>query len=99
MMAIAALKKNSAAAIPHMTGGQYLRFNSGKQLDRQIAMLANQVHNRYMITFQPSDLTPGLHVLKVSLRQPLDVKVLARTSYWATAPTGVEEASPAPGSH
>jgi VWFA-related protein len=97
MMAIAALKKNTAAAIPHMTGGEYLRFNSGKQLDRQIAMLANQVHNRYMITFRPSDQTPGLHVLKVKLRQPLDVKVLARASYWANSPAAVEEAPPAPG--
>lgn len=97
MMAIAALKKNSAAAIPHMTGGQYLRFNSGKQLDSQIGMLANQVHNRYMITFQPSDLTPGLHRLDVKLRQPLEVKVLARASYWATAPAAVEEAPPPPG--
>jgi VWFA-related protein len=97
-MAIAALKKNTAEAIPHMTGGEYLRFNSGKQLDRQIAMLANQVHNRYMITFQPSDQTPGLHVLKVRLLQPLDVKVLARASYWANSPAAVEEAPPAPGS-
>jgi VWFA-related protein len=97
MMAIAAIKKNTAAAIPHMTGGQYLRFNSGKQLDRQIAMLANQVHNRYMITFQPSGQAPGMHVLGVKLRQPLEVKVLARASYWATSPGGVEEASPEPG--
>ena len=97
MMAIAAIKKNTAAAIPHMTGGQYLRFNSGKQLDRQIAMLANQVHNRYMITFQPSGQTPGLHVLEVKLRQPLQVRVLARASYWATSPASVEQAMPAPG--
>ena len=97
MMAIAALKKNTAAAIPHMTGGEYLRFNSGKQLDRQIAMLANQVHNRYMITFQPSDHTPGLHVLKVKLRQPLQVRVLARASYWATSPAAMEQATPSPG--
>jgi hypothetical protein len=62
-------------------------------------MLANQVHNRYMITFQPSDHAPGLHVLKVRLRQPLDVKVLARASYWATSPATVEEAAPGPGSH
>jgi VWFA-related protein len=96
-MAIAALKKNTAAAIPHMTGGQYLRFNSGKQLDREIALLANQVHNRYMITFQPSDQTPGMHALDVKLRQPLVVRVLARTSYWATAPAVLEEATPAPG--
>lgn len=97
MMAIAAIKKNTAAAIPHMTGGEYLRFNNGKQLDRQIAMLANQVHNRYMITFQPSGQTPGLHLLKVKLNQPLDAKLLARASYWATSPATVEEAAPAPG--
>jgi VWFA-related protein len=97
MMAIAALKKNTAAAIPHMTGGQYIRFNSGKQLDSQIAMLANQVHNRYMITFQPSDQTPGMHRLEVKLRQPLQVRVLARTSYWATSPGALDEATPPPG--
>ena len=96
-MAIASLKKNTAAAIPHMTGGQYLRFNSGKQLDRQIAMLANQVHNRYMITFQPTDQTPGMHVLDVKLRQPLEARVLARASYWATSPAGAEQAIPATG--
>ncbi|MFZ1944233.1 MAG: hypothetical protein WAU43_11495, partial [Acidobacteriaceae bacterium] len=82
--------------IPHMTGGQYLRFNSGKQLDRQIAMLANQVHNRYMITFRPSNLTPGMHVLGVKLRQPLEVRVLARASYWAISAPAVEEATPTP---
>jgi hypothetical protein len=97
MMAIAALKKNTAAAIPHMTGGQYLRFNSGKQLDSQIGMLANQVHNRYMLSFQPSDDKPGLHLLDVKLRQPLQVKVLARASYWATPPTAPDEATPPPG--
>ncbi len=96
-MAIAALRKNTAQAIPNMTGGQYLRFNSGKQLDNEMGMLANQVHNRYILSFQPSDPTPGLHVLTVNLRQPLDVRVLARTSYWATSPTTVEEDTPQPG--
>jgi VWFA-related protein len=96
-MAIAALRKNAAAAIPHMTGGQYLRFNSGKQLDSEMGMLANQVHNRYILSFQPSDPKPGLHVLSVSLRQPLDVRVLARTSYWATSTAAIEEDAPSPG--
>jgi VWFA-related protein len=96
-MAIAALKKNTAAAIPHMTGGQYLRFNSGKQLDSQIAMLANQVHNRYILSFQPSDQKPGLHLLDVKLTQPLEVRVLARTSYWATSPAALDEATRPPG--
>jgi VWFA-related protein len=93
-MAIAALRKNTAAAIPHMTGGQYLRFNSGKQLDSEIGMLANQVHNRYILSFQPSDEEPGLHRLSVKLRQPLEARVLARTSYWANPPALMGGASP-----
>lgn len=96
-MAIAALRKNTAAAIPHMTGGQYLRFNSGKQLDNEMGMLANQVHNRYILSFQPSDEKPGLHLLDVKLQQPLDVRVLARTSYWATSPGGLDGVMPPPG--
>lgn len=84
-LAINAMRRNAAAAIPHMTGGQYLRFNKGKQLDSEIGMLANQVHNRYILSFQPSDPTPGLHVLKVALRRDLPVRVLARTNYWAAS--------------
>ena len=91
MMTIAAFHKNTAAAIPQMTGGQYLRFNRGKQLDSEMGMLANQVHNRYILSFQPSDPAPGLHVLTVELTRPLEARVLARASYWAAAPPGVQE--------
>ena len=91
LMTIAALKKNTAAAIPHMTGGQYLRFNRGKQLDGDLGMLANQVHNRYVLSFQPSDPKPGLHALTVELNRPIEARVLARASYWAAAPPAVEQ--------
>jgi len=95
-LAVNALRRNAAAAIPRMTGGQYLRFNRAKQLDSEIGMLANQVHNRYILSFQPTDATPGLHALSVSLRQPLQVRVLARTSYWAASPaaTPAQDVSP-----
>jgi VWFA-related protein len=92
-MAVAAIKKNTAAAIPQMTGGQYLRFNHGKQLDSEMAMLANQVHNRYILSFQPSDPKPGMHRLSVQLKQPLQVRVLARTSYWAKRQPGILQES------
>lgn len=99
LMAVQAVRKNAAAAIPRMTGGQYLRFNQGKQLDSELGMLANQVHNRYILSFQPKDLQPGLHNLSVQLRQPLEARVVARTSYWA-ASASVEaepEGTPPPG--
>jgi len=91
-LAVQALRRNAAAAIPKMTGGQYLRFNHAKQLENEIGMLANQVHNRYILSFQPTDATPGLHVLTVALLQPLPGRVLARTNYWAIgAPPPAEE--------
>lgn len=85
-MAVAALHRNTAEAIPRMTGGEYFRFNNGKQLDNEIGRLANQVHNRYILSFQPTDPHPGLHVLSVELKQPLRARVLARSNYWAISP-------------
>jgi VWFA-related protein len=90
-LAIAAIKKNTAAAIPDMTGGQYLRFNQGKQLDSEMGMLANQVHNRYILSFQPSSPKAGLHRLTVELKRPIAARVLARTSYWAAGPQSEPE--------
>ena len=87
-MAVAAIKKNTAAAIPHMTGGEYFRFNRGQQLDNEMGMLANQVHNRYILSFQPSHPAPGLHRLSVEFKPQLDVRVLARTNYWAVGSSG-----------
>jgi VWFA-related protein len=107
-MAVAALRKNAAAAIPRMTGGEYFRFNHQKDLDRQMGLLANQVHNRYLLSFQPSDPTPGLHRLKVELTEPIPARILARTSYWANGPqvssvpepaSGGNSATPAAKSH
>ena len=96
MFAVQALRKNAAATIPQMTGGEYLRFNNGKGLDGKVGMLANQVHNRYMLSFQPENPTPGLHLLRVRLRN-LDIgaSVIARASYWAQAPVDATSDSPA----
>lgn len=97
VLGIEALRKNAAKSIPKMTGGQYLRFNKGNQLDSEMGMLANQVHNRYILTFQPTDPKPGLHVLSVELQQPLEARVLARTSYWATSqPEVTQDGTPPP---
>jgi VWFA-related protein len=95
-MAIQAVRRNTAAAIPNMTGGRYLRFNHGKQFDAELGQLANQVHNRYVLSFQPPDPAPGFHQLRVTLNQPLQAKVLARTNYWAAGPVGEDPAATAP---
>ncbi len=95
-MAIQAVRRNTAAAIPKMTGGRYLRFNHGKQFDAELGQLANQVHNRYVLSFQPPDPAPGFHQLRVTLSRPLQARVLARTNYWAARPVAEDPADTVP---
>jgi hypothetical protein len=38
-----------------------------------------------LLSFRPTDSTPGLHVLEVRLTRDLGTRVVARTSYWALA--------------
>jgi VWFA-related protein len=95
-MAIQAVRRNTAAAIPNMTGGRYLRFNHGKQFDAELGQLTNQVHNRYVLSFQPPDPAPGFHQLRVTLNEPLQAKVLARTNYWAAGPVAEDPPATTP---
>lgn len=95
-MAIQAVRRNTAAAIPNMTGGRYLRFNRDKQFDAELGQLANQVHNRYVLSFQPPDPAPGFHQLRVRLNQSLQARVLARTNYWAARPVAEDSPAAAP---
>lgn len=79
-----AMRKNSAKAIAAMSGGEYQQFDSGKQFDLRMNDFSNHLHNRYLLSFQPKNPHPGLHQLRVQLREPRDITVLARSSYWAT---------------
>ncbi len=44
----------------------------------------NHLHSRYLLSFQPRDPRPGLHELRVRLRDPGKNEILARGSYWAS---------------
>jgi VWFA-related protein len=83
MMAIAAVHKNVARQIAVMSGGEYATFTKERAFQEQIAEVAKHARNRYLLSFQPTDRTPGLHILKVRLTQDYGAKVIARTNYWA----------------
>jgi hypothetical protein len=61
-----------------------------------VAEVANHSRNRYMLSFRPTDLTPGLHTIQVSLTQDYRARVVARGSYWAVndAAADVPKTSP-----
>ena len=88
MMAIAAVHKNVARQMAVMSGGEYAPFTREKAFQERIAEVAKHARNRYLLSFHPTDRTPGLHTLKVKLAADYGARVIARANYWAVADDG-----------
>jgi VWFA-related protein len=83
--ALQAMRKNTAAEIANLSGGESLAFGNRRDLDQQLAMIANHLPNRYTLTFRPSSGEPGYHTIRVQMKdQTLAVTVRARESYWSS---------------
>ena len=84
LMALAAMKKNVTQAIASMSGGEYEQFASRKSFETKMNSFANHVHNRYLLSFEPKSPRPGLHTIRVRLKDPARKEmVLSRSNYWA----------------
>ena len=83
VMAINAMKKNTPKTLASMSGGEYAPFTREKGFEDRVAEVASHARNRYMLSFRPTDLTPGLHTIKVSLAENYGARVVTRASYWA----------------
>lgn len=81
-----AMRKNTPKAIASMTGGEYGLFESQNGFENRMLDFTNHLHSRYLLSFQPQDPHPGLHELRVRLRNPAKGEILARGSYWANGP-------------
>jgi hypothetical protein len=46
---------------------------------------AKHARNRYLITFSPSNPTPGLHTIRVQTAQDYGARIVARANYWLAA--------------
>jgi len=69
-----------------MTGGEYEVFTSRQGFEGGMVDFTNHIHNRYVLSFEPHRPHPGLHQIRVLLKDaPAGVTVLSRTSYWAVA--------------
>ncbi len=88
MAIIGSLRKNVPETVAHLTGGEYLSFSNEKTLEKDMQTLTNHVPNRYVLSFRPSDPRPGLHTVLLTLKDRPQLKVAARTSYWAEEPGG-----------
>jgi VWFA-related protein len=84
MMTMNAMRRNTPKTLAEMSGGEYAPFTKDKGFQDRVAEVASHARNRYILSFHPSDLTPGLHSIEVKVNQDYDARVVARASYWAT---------------
>ena len=78
-----AMRKNVPGTVASMTGGEYELFASRKKFEVRMNDFTNHLHNRYLLSFAPKEPHPGLHQLRVRLKDSANAMVLARSSYWA----------------
>lgn len=81
-----AMRKNTPRALASITGGEYEGFTTHKGFESNMLDFTNHMYSRYRLTFAPRDPKPGLHPIRVRLRDPkLGARLLFRTSYWVSA--------------
>jgi VWFA-related protein len=85
VMALKAFKKNMAKEIAQESGGEYTTFTGDKRFEQRVVDAAKHVRNRYLITFSPSDPSPGLHSIRVRTTQDYGARIVARANYWFQA--------------
>jgi VWFA-related protein len=81
-MLVQAFKKNAAKEIAGMSGGEYTTFASDKRFEQKVVDAAKHTRNRYLITFSPTNPTPGLHSIRVHTVQDYGARIVARADYW-----------------
>jgi VWFA-related protein len=82
VMAVQAFKKNVAKQVAVMSGGEYMTFTRDKTFESRVLEAAKDARNRYLITFSPTDPTPGLHSIRVRTTQDYGARIVARANYW-----------------
>ncbi len=79
---VQAFRKNVTKEIAEMSGGEYTTFTNDKKFEARVTEEAKHARNRYLLTFRPSNPTPGLHTLRVHLAQDYGAHIVARANYW-----------------
>jgi VWFA-related protein len=85
-MALKAFKKNVAREVAKESGGEYTTFVRDKAFEARVLTAARDARNRYLITFSPTDPTPGLHTIRVRTAEDYGARIVARANYWREAP-------------
>jgi VWFA-related protein len=83
LVAMTSMRHNAPETVSQLTGGEYYGFKDKRSLQKAMLMVSNHVPNRYVLSFHPSAPHPGLHMLKLRLKDESKLEIAARKSYWA----------------
>jgi VWFA-related protein len=86
---IQAFRKNVTKEIALMSGGEYTTFITDKKFEQRVLEAAKHARNRYLLTFRPSDPSPGLHSIRIRLAQDYGARIVARANYWIGPETDI----------
>lgn len=82
-----AMRKNIPHTLASITGGEYQLFLSRNGFEDHLIDFANHLHNRYELSFEPKNPHPGLHQIRVRLRDAKSgTTLIYRTTYWVPSP-------------
>src|SRR5215469_16899876 len=79
---VQAFRKNVTKEVAQMSGGEYTTFITDKKFQQRVMDAAKHARNRYLLTFRPSQPTPGLHSIRVRLAEDYGARIVARANYW-----------------
>jgi hypothetical protein len=87
MAAMNGLHRNVPESVAQLTGGEYYKFENEKSFDRGLITISNHIPNRYVLSFTPQSPHPGLHAIKLQVKDYTKLQVTARRSYWVDSET------------
>ena len=85
-VALRAMRTDAASEVATLSGGESMEFGDKNDLERQLALLANHIPNRYMLSFRPTSTQTGFHAIRVQIPNRPGLQISARTSYWSKDP-------------
>jgi VWFA-related protein len=78
-----AMRKNIPKTLTKLTGGEYELFATRNGFEDDLVSFANHLHARYELSFEPKNPHPGLHQIRVRLRNPgKEQTLIYRRTYW-----------------
>lgn len=83
-----ALRTNTAESIAQLTGGEFFHFHEAKDLKSGLIAVSNDVPNYYVLSFRPTSLEPGLHTLRLKIKDRPQLVLKSRSEYWIDSDAG-----------